>query len=159
MPLPPPVCAAPRALSQLWGCGSLPVPGPEMRNECAALLTLPFHCVPNSRRENGTAWSLLRAPGSAPGTRALRPETWPPLGKGLLRVWPLVLRCPRCSGWDRALGEGGSHSARLVMVIAVRGGKLFLDLLHGWWALPGWRRHGKQEGPLSRVFLKALPYF
>lgn len=77
----------------------------------------------------------------------------------VLRVWPLVLKCPRCSGWDRALGGRGSLSARLVLVIAVRGGKLFLDLLHGWWALPGWRRHGKQEGPLSRVFLKALPYF
>lgn len=59
----------------------------------ATLLTLPFHCVPNSHRKNGTAWSLLvQAPSSALGTRALYPETWPPLGKGLLRVWPQVLR-------------------------------------------------------------------
>lgn len=141
------VAVPPEYQSQKWEIG-------------ATLLPLPFHCVPNSHGKNGTERSLLvRAPGSAVGRRALPPETWPPLGKGLLRVRPLVSRCPRCSEWDRALGGWGSCSARLLLVIVIWGGKLFLDFLHGWWTLPGWRSHGKGEGPLSRVFLKALPYF
>lgn len=152
------------------GCVRLPVPcsqlwaGSSSQSQkweiTAPLLTLPFHRVPSRHRKNGPAWSLLvRAPSSALGTRARPPGTWPPLGKGLLRVWPLLSRCPRSSGWHRALGGRGSCSARLLLVTAVWGEKLFLDLLHGWWALPGWRSHRKREGPLIRVFLKALPYF
>lgn len=161
----------PRAASSSCVCGSLsPAPssgvvalpklqGQKWKLRCWSPDPSVSLCVPNSHRENGTACFLLKAPGSALGTRVLHPETWPPLGKGLLRVWPLVSGCPRSPGWDRALGGRGGHSAKLLLIIVVWGGKLFLDLLYGWWGLPGWRRHGKQEGPLSRVFLKALPYF
>lgn len=88
----------------------------------ATLLTLPFPRVPNSHGENGTAWSLcswhvfLRRCG---------------LGKGILRVWLLLWRWPRSSGWDRVLGGRGSCSAKPLLVIVVWGGKLFLGLLHG----------------------------
>lgn len=118
VPLPPPA-AAPRGCVRLLcrapssGVAVLPQCQGQKWEISATLLTLPFHCVPKSWRKNGTAWSLLvRAPGAALGTRALHLETSSPLGKGLLRVWPLVSRCPRSSGWIEPLMADGATLPR-----------------------------------------------
>lgn len=124
-------------------------------------LTLPFHCFPNSHRKNRTAQSLfVQMLGSwcwharflQRRCHLLANSSW---GSGRRPV--PAARCPSSLGWDRVLGGQGCRSAKLV--VAVWGENLFLNLLHVWWALPGWRSVGKQGGPLCRVFLQALPYF
>ena len=124
-------------------------------------LTLPFHCFPNSHRKNRTAQSLfVQVLGTCCWHACFlrrhchlsANDSW---GSG--RHPMPAARCPSSSGWDRTLHGRGCRSTKLV--IAVWGENLFLNLLHVWWALPRQRSRRKREGPLCRVFLKALPYF
>lgn len=168
MPVPP--SAAVACGSPHWALSSRITIPPKYRSQKLEIsatadtcLTLPFHCFLNSHIKNKTrtAQSLfMRALGtrcchacflwrrchlSAKGSRGSRRHPAP------------AARSPSSSGWDGAFRRRGCCTAKVVVV--VWGENLFLNLLHVWWALPRRRSRKKREGPLCRVFLKALPYF